>query len=171
MSRKRFAIALVLLAALCIACFSLARATFAEHFDITLTVTSPGGSGTASWDTSPPEMGVNPRPVVPARPGQEVRVRWSMRSEFPHGVMRGVTVHFYVLPEQEVGQKTRPPATTPHQVDTAFRMDYLPDYAAQGELRFRAGKPGAYLVFLTSEGTEKGHGHEHFAAVDLKVEE
>jgi hypothetical protein len=115
-------------------------------------------------------MGVNPRPVVPARAGQEIRAKWSMRSEFPHGVMRGVTVHFFVTPEQEAGQKTRPPATAPHLVDTAFRMDYRPDYAAQGELRFRIPKRGVYLVFLTSEGTDKGHGHEHFSAIDLKVD-
>src|SRR5262249_46046067 len=35
---------------------ALARPASFEHFDITLTVSSPEGSGTAGWDTSPPEM-------------------------------------------------------------------------------------------------------------------
>jgi len=147
---------------------ALARSAF-EHFDITLTVTSPEGSGTANWDTSPPEMGLNPRPVVEAKAGQEIKVEWSMRSAYPHGVMRGVNVHFYVVPAQAVGQKTLPPKSAEHVVDTAFRMDYLPDYSAKGSLHFRVAKPGVYLVRLTSEDTEKAHGHEHFSAVDLKV--
>ena len=83
----------------------------AEHFDITLTVSSPQGRETAGWDTSPPEMGVNPRPVVAARAGQEIRVEWSMRSAYPHGIMKGVNVHFTVVPEAEIGQKTLPPAS------------------------------------------------------------
>jgi len=115
-------------------------------------------------------MGVNPRPVVAARAGQEIQVTWSMRSEYPHGVMKAVQVHFNVVPVQAVGQAHLPSAATPHLVDTKFRMDYLPDYAAQGQLKFRVEKPGCYLVRLTSEGTEKGHGHEHFSAIDLKAE-
>ena len=31
-------------------------------------------------------------------------------------------------------------------------------------------QPGVYLVRLTSEETQKEHGHEHFSAVDLKLE-
>ena len=131
---------------------------------------SPEGSGTAGWDTSPPEGGVNPRPVVAARSGQEIKVDWSMRSAFPHGDMKNVTVHFYVVAEGAIGQKTLPPPSASHLVDTSFKMDFHPDYAAKGALHFRAPKPGFYLVHLASEGTEKEHGHEHFSAVDLKVE-
>jgi hypothetical protein len=81
-----------------------------------------------------------------------------------------VNVHFYVAREEAVGQKTLPPASAEHLVDTAFRMDYLPDFAARGSLHFKIEKPGIYLIRLTSEDTEKEHGHEHFSALDLKVE-
>src|SRR5438552_18382099 len=95
---------LVLVAAIAAA---LARPAVAEHFDITLRVESPEGSGTAGWDTSPPEGGVNARPVVAAHPGQEIKIDWSMRSAFPHGDMKNVTVHFYVVAEEAIGQKKR----------------------------------------------------------------
>jgi hypothetical protein len=147
----------------------VARAS-AEHFDITLRVDSPQSMATAGWDTSPPEGGVNPRQVVTARAGQEIKVEWSMRSAFPHGDMKNVVVHFYVAPEEAVGQKKLPPPSAEHLVDTAFRMDFHPDYAAKGAVRFRVEKPGNYLVHLASEGTQREHGHEHFSAVDLKVE-
>ena len=148
----------------------LARGARAEHFDISLAVTTPQGSGQASWDTSPPEMGVNPRPVVSGRAGEDVKVEWSMRSAYPHGIMRGVRVHFYVVRVTAAAQKRLPPATAEHLVDTAFTMDYLPDYAAKGALHFKIAAPGVYLVRLQSEETEKAHGHEHFSAVDLNIE-
>jgi hypothetical protein len=155
--------------ALALACLP-ARPARAEHFDIQLTVTTARESQTASWDTSPPEMGVNPRPVVSGRAGDDVKVGWVMRSAFPHATMPGVQVHFYVVKATAVGQKTLPPRDAPHLVDTSFRMDFLPDYAARGQLTFRIEQPGVYLVRLTSEGTQKEHGHEHFSAVDLKLE-
>lgn len=161
---------------MCAACLLLLVAAplvgpaWAEHFDIQLTVTTAQDSGTANWDTSPPEMGVNRRPVVGGRAGQDVRVSWVMRSAFPHATMPGVKVHFYVVKADAVGQKTLPRADAPHVVETSFRMDFLPDYAARGELHFRIEQPGVYLVRLTSEETQKEHGHEHFSAVDLKLE-
>jgi hypothetical protein len=149
---------------------TLAGRASAEHFDITLRVESPEGSATAGWDTSPPEGGVNPRPVAHARAGQEIRVEWSMRSAFPHGDMKNVTVHFYVVAEEAVGQKKLPPGSANHLVDTSFTMDFHPDYAGKGTVRFRVPKPGNYLVHVGSEGTQREHGHEHFSAVDLTVE-
>src|SRR5205823_3632300 len=88
----------------------------AEHFDITLHVESPEGSGTAGWDTSPPEGGVNPWPVVAAHAGQEIKIDWSMRSAYPHGDMKSVTIHFYAVAEETIGQKKMPPASAEHLV-------------------------------------------------------
>lgn len=142
----------------------------AEHFDINLVLTSKQGRAESGWDTSPPEGGVNPRQVVSATAGEDLMLTWRFRSEFPHGIMKNVTVRLYIAPEREIGQKPVPAANAPRVVDNSFTMDFLPDHSAQGHLHFRAPEKGNYLVRLESEETQKEHGHEHFAAVDLKVE-
>lgn len=142
----------------------------AEHFDIFLTLTSAEGRAESGWDTSPPEGGVNPRQVVTAHPGEELLLDWRLRSEFPHGIMKGTTIRIFAAPEAEIGQKPVPSPTVPRVVDNSFTADFLPHHSAHGLLHFRVPEKGSYLVRLESEETLKEHGHEHFAAVDLKVE-
>jgi hypothetical protein len=142
----------------------------AEHFDILLRVTSAKGAAEASWDTSPPEGGLNPRQTVTAAAGEELYLEWRFRSEFPHGNVERVRVRLFVVPEARIGQKAVPPESTPAVVDNRFTSTFHPHHAAKGHLYFRAPAAGNYLVRLESEETIKEHGHEHFAAVDLKVE-
>jgi hypothetical protein len=142
----------------------------AEHFDILLVLKTSRGQAQSSWDTEPPEGGLNPRQSITAAAGEQMLLEWSMISEFPHGIMRGVITRLWVAPEAAIGQKALPLSTAPRVLDNSFTMDYLPDHQAHGHVRFRVTEPGNYLVRLDSEDTQKEHGHEHFAALDLKVE-
>lgn len=141
----------------------------AEHFDIYLTVRSAAGSAESGWDTDPPEGGLHERQVVTAKTGEDLQLQWRLRSEFPHGTMKKVVIRIFVAPEAQLGQKPLPAANT-RVVDNSFTADFLPKHAARGETHFRVMQPGNYLVRLQSENTIAQHGHEHFAAVDLKVE-
>lgn len=125
----------------------------------------------AFMDTTPPEGGVNKRPVVRVKAGQPVRVIWKLKSRFPHGTMKGVTIHFFVVREANIGQKPVPdPAGAAGIVDNSYVMDFSPKSTTSGEFRFKSPEPGNYLVRVQSEDTHQDHDHEHFAAIDLKVE-
>lgn len=142
----------------------------AEHFDIYLSVRSRTGLAESGWDTDPPEGGLKERQLVTAAVGEELNLEWRLRSEFPHGTMKRVGIRLFAAPEEKAGQRPLPPPTAPRVFDNSFTADFLPQHSAQGHFRFRVMKPGLYLVRLQSENTLAEHGHEHFAALDLKVE-
>jgi hypothetical protein len=160
---------LILAAAWTGACLFWPAAARAEHFDIQLTVRSPNDEGRAGWDTEPPTGGVNPRPVVRAHTGDTIQLEWIMRSVYPHGTMKQVKVRLFVAREKSAGQKEAPEMTD-LLADNTLTLDFLPDHAARGSLRFRAPRAATYLVRLESVGTVPAHDHEHFSAVDLTVE-
>ena len=149
----------------------LARRAGAEHFDMILRVEAGMSRGEAAMDTTPPIGGVNRRAVVTAKTGETVSVSWHLKSGFPHGVMKAATVHFFVVREGQIGQKPVPdPAGKNGVVDNKFVMDFAPKSEASGSLRFAVSQSGAYLIRIQSEDTHEEHGHEHFAAVDLKID-
>ncbi len=143
----------------------------AEHFDIVLKAQSGRELAQAFMDTTPPIGGVNRRPILRAKAGDPISVSWQMKSGFPHGVMKAVTIHFFVVREDTLGQKPVPdPAGAAGLVDNSFVMDFAPKAAANGALRFAIAKPGSYLVRVQSEDTHQQHDHEHFSALDLQIE-
>jgi len=142
----------------------------AEHFEINITVNTPRGQAESHWNTTPPVGGVNPRPVVKAKVGDRVKIDWLMRSEYPHGVLKGVSVHFFVVREGAIGQKPVPDLKTGKWLESRWVMDFLPDHAARGSVQLTARTAGIYLVRVESQGTEPEAGHEHFSAIDLQVE-
>ena len=157
--------------ALCALLLSLSYYVRAEHFEIALHVETADAQANAAMDTTPPLGGVNPRPVIKAKVGETIKVTWKMKDIFPHGVMKNATVHFFVVREAEVGQKPVPdPAGAAGIVDNSLVMDFQPDKAASGALRFKVADPGNYLVRVQSEDTHQEHGHEHFSAIDLVVQ-
>jgi hypothetical protein len=84
--------------------------------------------------------------------------------------MKRVRVELYGVREESIGQSHLPPASSPRLFENRFVADFLPKHSAKGHIRFRATEPGSYLIRLDSEETINEHGHEHFAALDLKVE-
>ena len=143
----------------------------AEHFDIYLKLKSTsGGIAESGWDTDPPEGGLHERQVLTLKAGEDLSLEWRIRSEFPHGIMRKAIVRLFVAPESTLGQKQMPQPSDGRVIDNSFTADFLPQHMGRGETHFRVAKPGLYLLRLQSENTLKEHGHEHFAAIDLKVE-
>ena len=147
------------------------RPAGAEHFDIVLQAESGPNKVTSTTDTTPPIGGVNPRPVLKVKSGENVKVTWKMASGFPHGTMKAVTVHFFVVRQQSLGQKPVPdPAGPGGVVNMSFNMDFAPKSATSGSVQFKARTPGAYIVRIQSEDTHIEHDHEHFSALDIQVE-
>lgn len=147
-----------------------ARPGRAEHFDIGLLVRTSRGFAESGWDTYPPEGGLNARQGVGASVGEDVTIEWRMRSEFPHGTMKDVLIRLFVVRIAKSGDLQLPPASVPREMEVTFTADYLPHHTARGHLTFRPTAPGDYLVRINSELTLREHGHDHFGAVDLRVE-
>ncbi|MCA1595884.1 MAG: hypothetical protein LC772_05620 [Chloroflexi bacterium] len=141
----------------------------AEHFDINLTLRGTHDTASARWDTSPLEGGVNPRQTLHAAVGEDLTLDWGIASDYPHGTMKAVRVRIFAAPEDRIGQKREPAPTAVRLFDNTFTADFLPDHRAVGRIHFRVHHAGNYLVRLQSENTAAEHGHEHFAAIDLKV--
>lgn len=139
-----------------------------EHAKINLNVETPVDRATAFVDQTPPAFGKNPRPVVRARVGQPVRVEWLMTNVYPHKTLENVVVHFYVAPQDEVGQEELPELGEDVVVEMAFDMDFKPGANAGARTTIRIDRPGAYLIRIESLRTDSDH--EHFAAVDLVIE-
>ena len=170
MKRIRLAMALLTPLALAAAVPLLIRRASAEHFDIALRALAGRQLVEAAMDTTPPIGGVNPRPVLRVRAGEPIRITWKLKSGFPHGTMKGVTVHFFVVREKEAGQKPVPdPAGPAGLLDNRFVMDFAPTASASGSLNFALPDAGFYLVRVQSEDTHQQHDHEHFSAIDIVV--
>jgi hypothetical protein len=149
---------------------SLLRSAYAEHFDILLQVKSGDKQAEASMDTTPPIGGVNPRPVLKVHVGDPIQVAWRLKNSSPHGALKGVTIHFFVVRQAKTGQKPVPdPAGQAGLFDSSFTTDLAIAAVSTGSLKLKIGDPGNYLVRLQSEGTHEEAGHEHFSAVDVEV--
>jgi hypothetical protein len=170
MKRIRFALAVATVALVTGTVALVVRRAEAEHFDIVLRAQTGRQLAEAMMDTTPPIGGVNPRPVLRLKAGDPVRITWTMKSNFPHGTMKGVTIHFFVVREKDVGQKPVPDPSGPAGIlDNRFVMDFAPKAAASGSLNFSLPDAGTYLVRVQSEDTHQDHDHEHFSAIDIVV--
>jgi len=170
MKRIRLAIAALTLTCAVGATTLLARRAAAEHFEIALRAQVGQQLVEAAADTTPPIGGVNPRPVLRLKANDPVRITWKLKSNFPHGTMKAVTIHFFVVREKEVGQKPVPDPSGPAGVlDNRFTMDFNPKSASSGALTITLPGAGNYLVRVQSEDTHDDHDHEHFSAVDVVV--
>jgi len=170
MKRIRLGIAALTLSCAVGATALLARRAAAEHFEIALRAEVGRQLVEAAADTTPPIGGVNPRPALRLKANEPVRITWKLKSNFPHGTMKAVTIHFFVVREKEVGQKPVPdPAGPAGVLDNRFTMDFNPKSASSGALTITLPGAGNYLVRVQSEDTHDDHDHEHFSAVDVVV--
>jgi hypothetical protein len=143
----------------------------AEHADIDLKVTalgqSDGSEAHASADQEPPAGGYNPRPLFHARAGQPLALQFILTSTYPHGEKKNVTVRYYVVREAKAGQKTVPDprAAVPRG---RFVLNLKPGGRVGARVIFRLREPGVYLLRVDTQNTDSDH--EHFAAIDVKVD-
>lgn len=147
----------------------------AEHFEITLQASvsgGPGGPGGTSAkafvDESPPDEGLNPRPVLKARAGGTITVQFIMTNVFPHETIRGAGIRYSVARENELGQKKLPQATLGAVAQGTFNLDLKPHARIGARFRLVIDQPGAYLLRVESIRTQ--NTHEHFSAIDIDVE-
>ena len=147
-------------------------AAFAEHAKISLDVTpGKGETVTAFVDQTPPEHGKNPRPVVKVKAGQPIKIQWMLTNVYPHKTLENVVVHFYVARQAKAGQDATPDLGVEANVvlESAIEMDFKPGAKAGARNTLRIDKPGPYLIRIESRQTNSDH--EHFAAVELIVED
>lgn len=147
---------------------ALARA---EHFEIELTVKSPGDRQTNSGDTFTPQnpRGFKPVPVCHAKAGDGLTIQFFLKSNFPHDTIKGVTIRYFIIPEA-------PGATGPIRRpgdDAALRgefvMDFKPNTGKVGvRQQVKIDKTGSYLVRVESDNSDSDH--EHCSAISLIVE-
>jgi len=169
--KRQIAALLALTGAAVALCAVVATKAGAEHFDILLKVNSGDKQEQSSMDTTPPIGGVNPRPVLKAHAGDPIKVTWRMKNSSPHGAMKNVTIHFFVVREGKTGQKPVPdPAGQAGIVDNSFTTDLAFGAVSTGSLKLKISDPGSYLVRVQSEGTHEEAGHEHFSAIDIEVQ-
>lgn len=148
---------------------AIVPAARAEHARITLDVSNAREKQTAHMDQTPPASGKNPRPVLKARVGEPLKVQWVMTNIYPHKTLEGVVVHFFIAPEAKIGQKDLPEIGEDVVLETAFDMDFKPGAKAGARSTLTIRKAGVYLVRI--ETLKTGSDHEHFAAIDLVIED
>ena len=166
----RLGIAVLTLVCVAGAVSLLVRRAAAEHFDIALKAQVGRQLAEATVDTTPPIGGVNARPVLNVKAGDSVKITWKLKSNFPHGTMKAVTIHFFVVREKEVGQKPVPDPGGPAGIlDNRLTMDFSPTGVSSGALACVMPGSGNYLVRVQSEDTHDEHDHEHFSALDIVV--
>ena len=140
----------------------------AEHFDIKLVAAGPDGASQQAFaDQSPPEGGLIPRPVLNLRAGDRITMQFIMTNVYPHGLAKGAGVHYYVVREKDIGQKTLPPLTNPVAEGT-FTFDLKPKARIGVRQHFVIRDAGIYLLRVESLRTQRDH--EHFSAIDLQIE-
>jgi hypothetical protein len=80
-----------------------------------------------------------------------------------------VTVHFFVDREDAIGQRDVPKPGADVVYESALTMDFAAHAKSSGDFVMEVPPVGNYLLRLETIGAARSHGHEHFAAIDLKV--
>lgn len=148
-----------------------APAAGADPFAIDLE--AKAGKATQTAHAEAAGLGTTPkaRPVLEAKAGQRVLVKWTIRCTDPKTTYKDVTVHFVAVKEEKAGQQAVPKLDLKDvAAETALSMDFKPKDASDGELSFTIARPGSYLLRLETIGAATGlDGREYFAALDLIV--
>ena len=141
----------------------------AEHFDIKLLAAGPDGvTQEAFADQSPPEAGLNPRPVLKVRAGDRITVQFIMTNVYPHGATPDAGVHYYIVRESQLGQKNVPDLAQGVVVEGTFTFALKPQARVGTRQHFAIHQPGNYLLRVESQRTERDH--EHFSAIDIQIQ-
>jgi hypothetical protein len=147
----------------------------AEHANINLRVLRvdlDSGKTTdevkAPADEEPPAGGINPRPVFKAKVNEPLLMQFILTNTYPHGELKDVTVRYFVVRQDKLGQKKLPDLEKGTITQGRFALNLKPKGKVGARVAFTIPEAGAYLVRVHTTNT-KGD-HEHFAAIDLLVE-
>ncbi len=164
---------------LCLAAFLtlglLPAAARAEHARIDLRVIpldpetgAEGEAVSAAMDTDPPEGGHNKRPVARVKAGETLAMQYFLTNTYPHGVKKDVTVRYFLVREDKVGQKTVPALGKGTVLDGKFKLNFKPQCRVGLRVLFHIDEPVRYLLRVETVNTDSDH--EHFSAIDVVVE-
>jgi hypothetical protein len=141
----------------------------ADHFMIELKAQAGENTKTAKTDAAALGQKPKARGVLHTRAGQDITVKWTLTCTAKNGEFKDVTVHFFVVKEEKVGQLAVPKLEKDVAAESALTMDFKPKDKSDGELTFRIETPGNYLLRLETLNAAGAEGHEHFAALDVVV--
>jgi len=147
----------------------------AEHADIDLRLVhldpntgKDKEETTASADREPPEGGYNARPLANVKAGEPLALEFFLTNTYPHGVKKNVVVRYFVIREDKPRQKNTPDPAKGSITDGQFQMNFKPKCRVGARVNFRIKEPGYYLLRVETQNTDSDH--EHFSAIDVKVE-
>ena len=108
--------------------------------------------------------------MVKAKVGEPIKIQWMFVNIYPHKTLENVVVHFFVVREAQ----GRPEGASRAERETSCSSrpsTWTSSRAARPGQRntLRLDEPGVYLIRVESGKTQSDH--EHFAAIDLVVEE
>jgi hypothetical protein len=112
-----------------------------------------------------------PRLIVRAKAGQSVTVDWVATNTGKTNTLASLRVHFFVVKIDKVGQKKIPKLDKDVVHEGILLLDFKPKEKASGQFALSIRKPGSYLVRVETIGTLLSHGHEHYAAIDLVIDQ
>lgn len=109
------------------------------------------------------------RPMLTAKSKAKLRIEWSITNQEKTGSIPDVTIHFFLDKEYPPGQRevSKPGANVVYE--SALVMDLAAQAKSAADFVVEVPDAGNYLLRLETIGAAKTHGHEHFAAMDLKV--
>jgi hypothetical protein len=142
----------------------------ADHFTVKLEVKAGKQAKSATTDTF--GLGAKPkeRGVFEAKAGQTLTIKWTVESTAKQGMVKDVTIHFFVVKEAKVGQTAIPELDKDVPAEGALTMDFKPKDKSDGEFTVQIDTAGSYLIRVETRGAAVGEtGHEHFAALDLVI--
>jgi hypothetical protein len=159
----------------CVALVAWPLSAHAEHarIDLKLIHLDPesgaeGEAVSASADREPPAGGRNERPLARVKAGEPLALQFFLTNTYPHGVKKGVTVRYCVVREEKRGQKEVPDLKKGTVTDGQFTMNFKPGCRVGSRVTFRIKEVGIYL--LRVETLNSDSDHEHFSAIDVRVE-
>jgi hypothetical protein len=138
---------------------------FASEFSIELHVRAQGQEQTASSNQA-----ASVRPVLSAKAGDPLWVKWIVANVQKSGAIPDVTVHVFLNRETRTDRPETSKPASPAVFENALIMDFNPGAKSSGELLLQTPAPGDYLLRVETIGTGRKAGQERFAAVGLKVQ-
>jgi hypothetical protein len=148
---------------------------YAEHANINLRVMridpdtgKSSDEGRAAADEEPPAGGINPRPMFKVKAGETLVLQFILTNAYPHGELKDVTVRYYVVRADRLGQKTLPDLAKGTVTEGQFKLNLKPKARVGARVAFTVREAGVYLLRVDTLNTKSDH--EHFSAIDLQVE-
>jgi len=122
----------------------------------------------ASADQEPPAGGVQPRPLFKVKAREPLVLQFILINTYPHGINKDVSVRYFVARAQAPRQKELPELGEGVVTQGKFVLNFRPKSRVGARVAFTVPQPGIYLLRVDTLNT--GSDHEHFSAIDLRVE-